>query len=104
MANRNLTPDTLERNFTFTIDNKEFLFEKPTVREMREVAKKFSGINAETDPDKQLELSDEAMKELYKFVTPVGHDEDIAEVLNNQVVAVQNAFNTMVQEELGFNS
>lgn len=104
MAKYNLTPSTLEKNFTFEIDGKEFVFTKPTVREMRAVAKKFSGISEETDQDKQIELSDEAMGELYKFVSPVNHDANISDVLSDQTVEVQNAFNTMIQDELGFKS
>ena len=74
MAKYDLT-GSLEDKFTFTIGSKEFEFRKPTVREMREVSKKFSGIEAETDVEVQTQKSDEAMSELYKFVIPVGHDE-----------------------------
>lgn len=100
MAKYDLT-SSLETTFTFAIGDKEFNFRKPTVREMRAVAKKFSGIEHETDADVQLEKSDEAMAELYQFITPVNHETHISEVLNDQPVGVQVAFNEMIQKELG---
>lgn len=100
MAKYDLT-GSLEKDFTFSIDDKEFSFRKPTVREMRAVAKKFAGIDKEKNPDKQLEMSDEAMKELYSFITPINHEESIADVIADQTVGVQNAFNEMIKKELG---
>lgn len=100
MAKYDLT-GSLEEKFTFTIGDKEFEFRKPTVREMREVAKKFSGIDQETDVEVQTQKSDEAMAELYNFVVPVGHDESIKNVLDGQQVGVQVAFNEMIKKELG---
>lgn len=100
MAKYDLT-SSLEKDFTFSIDDKEFLFRKPTVREMREVAKVFSKIEKEKNADKQIEMSDSAMGELYKFITPVGHTENIAEIISDQNIGVQNAFNEMIKKELG---
>lgn len=100
MAKYDLT-GSLEAKFSFTIGDKEFEFRKPTVREMREVSKKFSGLENETDIDEQTRKSDEAMAELYKFVVSVGHEEDIKNVLDDQPVSVQAAFNNMIKEELG---
>jgi hypothetical protein len=102
MAKYDLT-SALENEFTFAINDKEFNFRKPTVREMREVAKVFSKIDKEKNPDKQIDMSDEAMGELYKFITPVGHSENIADVLADQNIDVQNAFNEMIKKELGAN-
>lgn len=92
---------SLESSFTFAIGDKEFSFRKPTVREMRAVAKKFSGIENEKDMDKQAELSDEAMAELYRFVEPVSHDSPLKELMDDQPVGVQVAFNEMIKKELG---
>ena len=100
MAKYDLT-GSLETKFSFTIGDKEFEFRKPTVREMREVAKKFSGIEKEADADKQTKLSDDAMAELYKFVVPVGHEVSIKDSLEDQPVSVQVAFNEMIKKELG---
>ena len=100
MAKYDLT-GSLEDKFTFTIGDKEFEFRKPTVREMRDVSKKFSGIEKETDLEVQTQKSDEAMAELYKFVVPVGHDSNIRDVLDQQQVGVQVAFNEMIKKELG---
>lgn len=100
MAKYDLT-SSLETRFTFTIDGKEFEFRKPTVREMRALAKRFAGIDAETDPDRQVELSDEAMNDLYEFVTPINHDARIADVILDQPMDVQIAFNKIMQKELG---
>ena len=100
MAKYDLT-GSLESDFTFTIGDKEFSFRKPTVREMREVAKKFANIDKETDQDKQTELSDEAMATLYQFVTPVSHGSNIKDVLDDQPVSVQVVFNEMIKKELG---
>ncbi len=100
MAKYDLT-GSLETKFSFTIGDKEFEFRKPTVREMREVAKKFAGIEKEQDIDKQTQMSDEAMAELYTFVVPVGHDASIRDSLEDQPVSVQAAFNEMIKKELG---
>lgn len=100
MAKYDLT-GSLEKDFTFSIDDKEFLFRKPTVREMREVAKQFSTIEKEEDPEKQLAMSDEAMAVLYSYITSEGHSENIADVIADQPVGLQNAFNDMIKKELG---
>ena len=100
MAKYNLTGG-LETKFTFSIGDKEFEFRKPTVREMRAVAKKFAGIETEKDPDKQEELSDAAMAELYTFVVPINHTEDLKTLLDDQPIDVQNAFNNMIKKEIG---
>lgn len=100
MAKYDLT-GSLETKFSFTIGDKEFEFRKPTVREMREVAKKFAGIEQEEDTEVQTQKSDEAMAELYKFVSPVNHDTDLKELLDEQTVGVQVAFNEMIKKELG---
>ena len=100
MAKYDLT-GSLETDFTFTIGDKEFQFRKPTVREMREVSKKFAGIDAEADIETQTEKSEEAMASLYQFVTPVGHESKIQDLLEEQPVSVQVAFNEMIKKELG---
>ena len=100
MAKYDLT-GSLETEFTFGINDKEFRFKKPTVREMREIAKKFSGISEEQDPETQSQMSDEAMNELYKFVIPINHDVDIKELMEDQPMGVQIAFNEMIKKELG---
>lgn len=100
MAKYDLT-NSLETSFTFAIGDKEFNFRKPTVREMRVVAKKFAGIDKEQDTEKQTEISDQAMAELYKFIDPIGHDTPVEELLADQPVGVQVAFNDMIKKELG---
>lgn len=102
MAKYDLT-GSLESSFTFAIGDKEFTFRKPTVREMRGVAKKFAGIEKEQDPDRQTELSDAAMAELYQFVEPVNHDANLKDLMDDQPVGVQVAFNEMIKKELGAN-
>lgn len=100
MAKYDLT-GSLETKFSFAIGDKEFEFRKPTVREMREVAKKFAGIDKETDTEKQTQMSDEAMDSLYQFVTPINHESNLKELLDGQPVGVQVAFNEMIKKELG---
>lgn len=100
MAKYDLT-GALETKFTFSIGDKEFEFNKPTVREMRSVAKTFQSIEKEEDDDKRMEMSDKAMAELYKFVVPIGHTSDVAELMQDQPVDVQSAFNDMIKKELG---
>lgn len=100
MAKYDLT-SSLERDFTFSINGEEFLFRKPTVREMRSLAKKFSLVNKETDPDEQMTRSDEAMQDLYQYIENVKGNRPIAEVLDEQPVDVQVLFNEMIQKELG---
>lgn len=99
MAKHDLT-GALETEFTFSIGDKEFEFRKPTVREMRAVAKSFAAIEKEDNPDKQVELSDKAMAELYSFVVPIGHKENIADLMLDQPLGVQNKFNEMIKDEL----
>lgn len=100
MAKYNLT-NSLETSFTFSIDGKEFSFRKPTVREMREISKKFSSVGGEDDAEKQSEMNDAAMRELYSLISPIGHGENIADLIENQTIGVQIAFNDMMKKELG---
>ncbi len=100
MAKYDLT-NGLETSFTFNINDKEFVFNKPTVREMRELAKGFSAIDNEKDEEKQVEMSANAMKGLYKFVKPVGHETGIDGLLEDLPVSVQVSFNEMIKKELG---
>lgn len=100
MAKYDLT-GSLETSFTFAIGDKEFSFRKPTVREMRAVAKTFSDVEKEQDADKQIEASEEAMSELFKFVEPIDHTTNIADLMNDQPMGVQIAFNEMIKDELG---
>lgn len=99
MAKHDLT-GSLEREFTFNIEDKEFKFRKPTVREMRAIAKNFAGIEKETDPDVQMQKSDEAMNNLYSYVTPINHDVSIQDLMSDQPMEVQIRFNQMIQDEL----
>ena len=100
MAKYDLT-GSLESKFTFAIGEKEFEFRKPTVREMRLIARQFAGIENEKDIENQQKMSDEAMGELYKFCSPVGHNEDLKALMEEQPMGVQLAFNKMIKEELG---
>ena len=102
MAKYDLT-GSLETEFTFAIGDKEFKFRKPTVREMRAVSAKFAGIEKEENLEKQSEMSDEAMAELYKFVEPIGHDTVLKDLMDDQPLGVQIAFNEMIKKELGAN-
>lgn len=103
MADYDLT-GALKTKFTFSIGEYEFEFRKPTVREMREVAKKFQGIDENADTNTQIEKSDEAMQELYNFIIPVGHEKNVADLISDQPVGVQVAFNEMIKKELGASS
>lgn len=100
MAKYDLT-SALETTFTFSIGGKEFSFRKPTVREMRQLAKNFASVDKSEDPDVQAEASDKAMRELYNFVMPVNHQENISDLMNDQPIGVQVAFNEMIKKELG---
>ena len=100
MAKHDLT-GALETKFTFSIDDREFEFRKPTVREMRVIANQFAGVEKETDTEKQQALSDAAMAELYKFCSPVdGQSVDLRMLMDEQPMGVQLAFNNMIKEEL----
>ena len=100
MAKYDLT-GSLETSFNFSIGDKEYTFRKPTVREMRELAKKFSAVDASAGSDQQLEASETAMNELYGFITPINTDVQIADIMDDQPIGVQVAFNEMVRKELG---
>ncbi len=103
MAKYDLT-EALETSFTFLIGDKEFTLRKPTVREMREVAKVFSSVDTDAEPEEQNRASEEAMKKLYSFVTPLDHDSYIGDVMDDQPVGVQIKFNEMIKTELGAQS
>jgi len=103
MVKHDLT-GSLETSFTFGIAGKEFEFRKPTVREMRAVAKQFGAIEKEEDVEKQQDMSDQAMTELYKFCKPLGHSEDLKALMDEQPMGVQLAFNNMIKEELTANN
>jgi hypothetical protein len=100
MADYDLT-GKLKKEFTFSIDGQEYVFHKPTVRDMRSLAKKFNAINKELDPDAQVDLTDEALTELFKYIDSIGESRPIAEVMDEQTVDVQNLFNDMILKELG---
>jgi hypothetical protein len=100
MAKYDLT-GSLEKDFTFSINGSEYTFRKPTVREMRELVKKFTVIEKEEDEERQAALSEEAMEALYAYCQPVNNARPLAEVLDEQPVGVQQAFNDMIQAELG---
>lgn len=100
MAKYDLT-GSLETEFTFAIGNYEFKFRKPTVREMRAVSNKFAGAEKEQDSEVQARLSEEAMAELYNFVQPIDHSQNLRDLMDNQPVGVQIAFNDMIKKELG---
>jgi len=99
MAKYDLT-GSLESKFTFSIEDKEFEFKKPTVREMRALAKKFTEIDKIEDTDKQMKASDEAMQDLYSFIVPINHTTSVEDAMQDQPVDVQAAFNDMVKKEL----
>ena len=103
MAKYDLT-GALEASFTFNIGDKEFSFRKPTVREMRAVAKTFASVDQSSDPEEQAVASENAMRELYKFISNVNHDSSIEDLMNDQPVGVQIAFNEMIKKELGAQS
>lgn len=100
MAKYDLT-GSLETEFTFNIGDQEFIFHKPTVRQMRELSKGFSAIANESDPEKQADLSQDAMNGLYQYITNTTSDRHIADVLDEQPMDVQLGFNEMIQKELG---
>lgn len=100
MAKYDLT-GSLEKDFTFAIDDKEYKFRKPTVREMRAVSQKFSSVEKEQDTERQAQMSEEAMTELYRFVEPINHSTYIKDLLDDQTIGVQIAFNEMIKKELG---
>jgi hypothetical protein len=100
MANYDLT-GSLEKDFTFNLNDEKYVFRKPTVREMRALAKKFAGIEKETDPDVQSAKSEEAMQELYTYIQPLDNARPVAEALEDQPMGAQIAFNDMIQIELG---
>jgi hypothetical protein len=100
MAKYDLT-GSLEKDFTFSINGQEYTFRKPTVREARAIGRQFAGVQKETDEDKQMDLSDEAMKTLYQYITAAEGSRPIAEVIEDQTVDVQIAFMEMIQAELG---
>lgn len=102
MAKYDLT-GSLEKDFTFAIGNYEFSFRKPTVREMRAVSNKFAGAEKEQDTEVQARLSEEAMSELYNFVQPINHSQNLRDLMDDQPMGVQVAFNEMIKKELGAN-
>lgn len=100
MAKYDLT-GSLETNFNFEISGREFNFRKPTVREMKSLAKEFASIEKEEDVTRQAEMQNRAMESIYRLITPVNHNDRFADLLEDQPVGAQIAFNEMIQAELG---
>ena len=100
MAKYDLT-SSLEKDFTFAIGDKEFVFTKPTVRQMRTIASKFSKVQEEKDPVLQEQLAVEATRELYSYAQPIGHTENVETLMDDQPIEVQMKFNDMIKKELG---
>lgn len=99
MSDYDLT-GSLKKDFTFSINGAEFVFRKPTVREMRALAKRFAAINKATDDDEKTARSEEAMDELYMYIENRSGDAYIGAVMDEQTVDVQAAFMDMIQKEL----
>lgn len=100
MAKHDLT-GALESTFTFSINGLEFSFRKPTTREAREIGKKFRAVQELDNDEARERAEEEATNEMYKFITPVGHENNIGDVLLDAPVDVSRRFGEMVTKELG---
>lgn len=103
MAQYNLT-DNVQDSFTFNLGALEYSFRYPTTKEMRELSQLNADLQKLVDDKaddkeikKQSELSEAKMNAL---VTPVGHDNQISEVLEDQPINVVRNFRQMMAKEI----
>jgi len=103
MANYNLTDNT-EEAFTFKIGELEYSFRYPTTAEMRELSQMNNELQELADKkadDKLIKAkSDESEAKMNALVTPVGHDNSISDVLENQPLPVVRNFRNMMTKEI----
>lgn len=103
MANYNLTDNT-EEAFTFKIGELEYSFRYPTTAEMRELSRMNNELQelAEKKADDKLikAKSDESEAKMNELVKPVGHENSISDVLENQPLPVVRNFRNMMTKEI----
>tara|TARA_B100001250_G_C19420972_1_gene623170 strand:- start:187 stop:507 length:321 start_codon:yes stop_codon:yes gene_type:complete len=103
MAQYNLT-DNLSDSFTFKLGDLEYSFRYPTTKEMR----KLSEMNQELQQLIQKNADEKVIKkkskasetEMNQLVTPVGHENPISEVLEDQPINVVRNFRKMMAKEI----
>lgn len=103
MAQYNLT-DNLKDSFTFQIGDLEYSFRYPTTAEMRELSNmnnELTKLVEDKASDKKIEEQTKATEaKMNELVVPVGHDNQISEVLENQPINVVRNFRQMMAKEI----
>lgn len=103
MAQYNLT-DNIKDSFTFSLGELEYSFRYPTTAELREIGVLSEELNklVEDKADEKVikAKSDESEKAMNALVTPVGHENDISKVLEEQPINVVRNFRQMMAKEI----
>lgn len=100
----NLT-DNVKTSFNFKLGELEYSFRYPTTREMRELSRLNNELqelaNAEKQDEKAIKAkSEESEAKMNELVTPVGHENKIGEVLEDQPINVVRNFRNMMAKEI----
>ena len=104
MAQYNLT-DNVKDSFTFTLGDLEYSFRYPTTAELREIGElnqQLQKLSEAEEPDQDAikAKSEESEAKMNTLVTPVGHDNQISEVLETQPINVVRNFRNMMAKEI----
>jgi hypothetical protein len=104
MSNYNLT-DNVEDKFEFELRGKKYAMTYPITEEiekLQETNNKLIEAQKEKEVNKELVamLGDELEGFIYGFIEPVGHEENIKDVLSKENIRVLRNFNTMIRTEL----
>ena len=103
MAQYNLS-DNVQDSFTFKLGDLEYSFRYPTTREMRELSvmnQELQKLADEKADDKKIkEQSAKSEAKMNELVTPVGHDNMIGDVLEDQPINIVRNFRQMMAKEI----
>lgn len=104
MAQYQLGTDDTKKSFTFSIGDLEYNFRYPTTREMRGISSMNNELKklaeSEASEEEIKAKSDESEAKMNELVTPVGHENTISEVLEDQPIPVVRDFRNMMAKEL----
>jgi len=99
-----LGTDNTKKAFTFSLGDLVYSFRYPTTREMRELSKMNQELQklVEEKADEKVikKQSDASEAKMNALVTPVGHENTISEVLEDQPINVVRDFRSMMSKEI----
>jgi len=104
MANYILSTDNTAKSFTFKIGELDYEFRYPTTKELREIGalnKELQKLVDENADEETIKVkSKESEEKMNSLITPVGHDNQIGEVLETVGINVVRDFRKMMAKEI----